>query len=59
MAEKYSFRFIWNNPPRTTTKQQWKDIQRFLRDCRRLVAEEMHRQAVNNLTEYLMGIKHG
>lgn len=38
---KHDFKFFWPNPPRTTTKSEWKAASRWLRECRKIVEKEL------------------
>ncbi len=36
----YKHRYVWRNPPRTTTRAQWRIVSKYLRDCRRAIWEK-------------------
>ncbi len=43
LMSEYSFKLIWPNPPRTTTRSEWKAANRWLRECRKVVEKELDR----------------
>jgi hypothetical protein len=45
--EKNYFELVWSNPPRTTTKAQWKAASRWLRVCQGEIAKKIDYEKMN------------
>jgi len=45
----YYFNYTWPNPPRTTTKAQWKAASRYLREVRREIAKKIDYEKMNEM----------
>ena len=55
---EHFFEYVWPNPPRTTTKAQWKAVSRYLRDCRRYIEQKFNndiRKAIQDAIIYGTG----
>lgn len=41
MVDEFIFKYVWPDPPRTTTKAEWKAISHWLRECRRIIHKKL------------------
>jgi hypothetical protein len=49
MKKEYDFKLVWQNPPRSMTKAEWKVSQRWLRLVRRQITKKIDMSKINKV----------